>query len=276
MVTVGITGAGGFIGKNLMKVKRPDLKFISINLQDLMNGRAPLIKVDHLIHLAAKTFVPDSWKEPSEFYKTNFLGTQVCLDFCRENKCSLTYVSSYVYGIPSYLPVDEGHSTIANTPYNHSKLLAEELCVFYNKYFGLDIAILRPFNIYGPGQNSSFLIPSILEQIKRGDDIQVDTFEPKRDYLYIDDFTQALISTIGFTGFDYFNLGTGYSVSVKELLDKICMLFPKRNFNVTSREIKRTNEVLDVVAQTNKFKNTFNWMPKFSLSAGLMVTIENN
>lgn len=273
MLTVAITGAGGFIGKNLMKINRPDLKFIALDLRELIEGKGPNIKIDHLVHLAAKTFVPESWSNPTEFYKTNFIGTQVCLDFCRDKKCSMTYVSSYVYGVPEYLPIDENHKTIANTPYNHSKLLAEELCFFYNKYFNVNIAILRPFNIYGPGQKSNFLIPSILEQIKKGNDLIVDNFDPKRDYLYVDDFIKAIIHTIGFKGCDFYNLGSGTSQSVKEIIDKLSDLFPERKFNIVSRKIKRENEVMNVIADNRKFRKKFNWEADVTFDEGLKLLL---
>ena len=84
----------------------------------------------HVIHLAGKTFVPESWKDPESFYRINLMGTINVLEFCRKSGSGLTYISSYLYGTPEYLPVDENHPVKSFNPYSHSKLLADHHASF--------------------------------------------------------------------------------------------------------------------------------------------------
>ena len=271
MLHVAVTGAGGFIGKKLMGYTGKEFSFFPLDARTLMAGGAPdpSFTPDHVIHLAAKTFVPDSWKNPGEFYRVNVMGTQAVLDYCRKHQCGMTYVSSYVYGVPQYLPVNEAHPVAPNTPYNHSKLMGEELCEFYHRYYDLDMAVLRPFNIYGPGQDMSFLIPTIVNQVLHEEKIELQNLDPKRDYLYIDDFMDALIATVKFKGFGKFNLGSGNSVSVKEVAGELLRISGQQHKEIMSSGIIRENEVMDVVADTNKFKAQFGWSQKIGMAEGL-------
>ena len=125
-----ITGSSGFIGKHL-KQKLLQHQEYSIFDQNSDDGDIALTKlkfrkIDHVIHLAAKSFVPDSWKNPYMFYKTNVLGAANVLEFCREKECHLTFLSSYIYGKPMYLPINEKHPIRPHNPYSHSKILSEE------------------------------------------------------------------------------------------------------------------------------------------------------
>src|SRR5688572_17268499 len=121
--------------------------------------------IRRVIHLAGRSYVPDSWEHPLAFYEMNVLGTLRVLEYCRANAARLVHVSSYVYGNPRSLPIAEDHPTQATTPYAHSKLLAEECCRFYAEKLGLGIVVVRPFNVYGPGQKEPFLIPSLIRQL---------------------------------------------------------------------------------------------------------------
>ncbi len=125
----------------------------------------------------------------------------------------------YVYGTPCYLPVDESHPINPASPYNHSKLIAEEICKYYSQTFNFPVTVLRPVNVYGPAHKKEFLIPTIIQQVMDNtiDTINVQDLRPKRDYLFIDDFIAALISTISSKGFEIYNIGCGYSISVEKI-----------------------------------------------------------
>ena len=105
---------------------------------------------------SARTFVPDSWSAPLSFYEVNLLGTVNVLEFCRARGASLTLVSSYVYGPPARLPIAEDEPLCAFNPYSHTKILAEETSLYYQRQFGVPVTIVRPFNVYGPGQDADF------------------------------------------------------------------------------------------------------------------------
>ena len=164
MNNILITGADGFIGSALKK----HLINNSFNVLDMDQKDGDITDrkyfeqyinydINHVFHLAGKTFVPDSWEDPYSFYKTNVLGLENVLEFCRKKNTPMTFVSAYLYGQPVRLPVCEDDIIIPNNPYAHSKYLGEELCRFYTREFNLKTTIIRPFNIFGENQNEKFL-----------------------------------------------------------------------------------------------------------------------
>src|SRR5258708_22137375 len=90
----------------------------------------PKTQFDRVYHLAGKTFIPDSWKDPDSFYRANLIGTLNVLEYCRKTGSPLTYVSAYLYGLPKSLPINETATPQPDNPYAHSKFLAEELCLY--------------------------------------------------------------------------------------------------------------------------------------------------
>jgi len=298
-----ITGACGFIGSHLAnaliksgyKINAFDFqnsfssnsnslsffrkntdKFIFFpgNIEDPKSLNDAVKGVDHVFHLAARSFIPESWKKPYDFYRTNVIGTTNVLDTCRQNNCSLTYLSSYVYGVPAYIPIDEKHPLKSYNPYSHSKLIAEDICDYYKKNYGFKITIFRPFNIYGPGQNGIFLIPEIIEQLVSNEKkiLEVNDLNPKRDYLYIDDLINALILSINSKD-DIYNIGSGYSVSVEEII-KVAINVSGIGKKYVSKNINRQNEINDVIANISKIKKELGWSVKTTFEEGIKHCID--
>lgn len=276
MKKILITGSNGFIGRTLnLRLLKDGFETEGIDLpqHDISNtscfdkflGK----RFSHVIHLAGKTFVPDSWKDPSSFYQINLTGTINVLEFCRKSGAGLTYLSSYIYGSPEYLPVDENHPVKVMNPYGHSKLLADSTCQFYSNNFNLKISILRPFNAYGPGQASHFIIPKIIEMILNPsiEEVTVMDLRPRRDYVYIDDLVDAIFRTIsGNQGI--YNVGSGKSISVEELVMttmRLSGIFKPYMSTGTERQ----NEIFDLYAGIEKIQNQLEWKPTTSLEEGL-------
>ena len=231
MTNVAVTGSSGFVGAHLVeKLKSLNINVIEIDEKtgiDITDWHQlePLKNFNIIFHLAAKTYVPQSFEHPRDFFHTNIVGTLNILELCRINKSKMVFVSSYVYGQPQYLPIDERHPVSASNPYSQSKIIAEQLCTAYNRDFNLPVIILRPFNLYGRGQNENFLIPTIIKQVKTGKIILKDS-RPNRDFLHIDDFTDLLVKAGQYdkSSFEIFNAGSGKSFSVKQVGDIICDL----------------------------------------------------
>ncbi len=281
MKNILITGSSGFIGARLVQhLKNKGVRVFEFDMPDFDMTNADCFKpfldedITHVCHLAGKTFVPDSWKDPAEFYRINLLGTINVLEYCRQKNARLTHLSSYLYGEPEYLPIDENHILKANNPYSHSKLLADNACRFYLNNYGLNVSILRAFNVYGPNQNEIFLIPKIIRKIKNENMNSIDVLDltPKRDFIYIDDLIEAIDSSlIGPEG--VYNVGSGYSVSVEELIKTIQEVTGIYKEYYSCNET-RPNEIFDLYADISKIKRHLHWEPKIDLKSGLSLCIQ--
>ena len=154
--------------------------------------------------------------------------------------------------------------------------MAEQLCEFSHTCHGLSVVILRLFNVYGPGQRSNFLIPSIFEQILGRRHISVIDLEPKRDYVYIDDVVEAIILADQNTpSFSILNIGSGCSISVRDVIrviQKIC----GTALPVKSRLEARSQEIPDVVADIALAHKVLGWKPRISFNEGIEKIFNQN
>lgn len=282
---IAITGSSGFIGKHLRKMiqeKHPEFEVIEMDLTngiDLLDpvtlGAIP--SFDTVVHLAGKSFVPDSFKNPHSFYYANVNSTLNVLELCRRNSARMILFSSYVYGTPQHLPIDEKHPINAFNPYAQSKLMCEELCKGYHRDFKVPALIFRPFNIYGPGQNESFLIPEIIAQIKSGKKhILLKDSRPRRDFVHVTDVANAVCKAITSNfDFDILNIASGTSYSVKELSEivKKEASDPDLEFHFDA-SVVRPNEVLETVGSKEKINKVLNWEPLISLQEGIRLYLK--
>ena len=272
-----ITGYSGFIGSYLQK--RLESSAHELILADITNGVdicdwkqvAVFDDVDIIVHLANLSFVPASYENPKRFYETNYLSTLNMLELCRLRNARMIFFSSYIYGHPEYQPIDEQHPVQAFNPYAQTKVICESLCQGYSRDFKVPLTIVRPFNINGVGQNPDFLIPSIIQQARTGK-ITVKDDRPKRDYIHVSDIVEAIVAAIETeqTTDDLrtYNLGTGISFSVKEIVDLVRDLFNTEIDYLCTNEF-RPNDVMDTVADISKIKNELHWSPAVSIREGL-------
>ncbi|HLG35889.1 MAG TPA: NAD(P)-dependent oxidoreductase [Bacteroidia bacterium] len=274
-----ITGSSGFVGSHLKKTllkKNYSIREFNHSEGDIRNAGLKFKNISHVFHLTGMSFVPDSWKNPKAFYDTNVGGTLNVLEFCRQSGASLTFMSSFIYGMPEKNPVSETHPLNPSNPYAHSKYIAENFCRYYQENFNVNVIIIRPFNIYGKGQSEFFLIPMILQQLfkKSLARIEVMDLKPKRDYVYIHDLIEAMILLFENNKFDTYNIGSGKSISVEEVIKKIFAATGIRK-EYRSKNKERKNEIPDVVADITKIKNAIHWKPKYSFEEGISDMLKN-
>jgi nucleoside-diphosphate-sugar epimerase len=272
-----VTGATGFLGRRLVAALESrgfTVRRHSSADGDIASCMLPMDGVGRVFHLAGKSYVPDSWQDPRGFYQTNVMGAVNVLEHCRRHQAALTLVSSYVYGPPQHLPIAENHPLAAYNPYAHTKLLAEDAARFYEKYFGLPLVIVRPFNLYGPGQRSSFLIPSIVRQMMDPsvDVVRVQDLRPKRDYLYVDDAINMLLATLRPDNHGLFNMGSGRSISVAEVIELVSNAAGIRK-PVVSADVQRPEEIMDVVADISRATAELGWRPSTSMPDGIAAVV---
>ena len=270
-----VTGSSGFVGKKLVRkltaskyeVITADIKE-GIDLTDFDEVKK-INDFDTVIHLAAHTFVPDSFKKPWEYYNNNIRSTLNLLEICRIQKAGMIYLSSYVYGKPEYLPIDEKHPVKGYNPYSQTKIICEQICEGYHRDHNVPSVILRPSNIYGDGQNENFLIPKILSQLKKGE-MELKYSKPKRDYIFVDDFVDALCLVVKkeIKGFEIYNIGFGKSYSVKGIVEIIKKII-KKNIIVQFEKASGRNDIMDTVYNIDKIKLFLEWEPRIDIEQGL-------
>jgi UDP-glucose 4-epimerase len=279
--TVVVTGSSGFVGRHL--VTRLQEEGADVIPFDIIDGRditrwpdfEKIAKAEVVYHLAAKTFVPSAQEDPRATYEVNILGTINALEFARRRGARLVFASSYVYGNPEYLPIDEKHPIQPTNPYARSKVLGEMLCRAYNEDYGLPCVILRPFNIFGEGQDERFLIPEIINQLRTGRSVTLKDLKPKRDFLYVGDAVDAYVKAgeYDLTDFEIFNIGYGSSRCVEDIATKLIQL-SKRDVPLESLASRRKGEISDTVADIKKARELLKWHPAVDIDDALRQVLE--
>ena len=253
MIDAIVSGASGFIGQALcddLRVKGWNVLPMTSANGDvaIQNTWTPLPSARVFFHLAGRSFVPESWARGPDFVRANVLGTEHALAYCRQHGARLVLASAYVYGIPQRLPIRESDPARPNNPYALTKRMAEQLCEFAVQFQGVVATSLRIFNVFGPGQRAEFLIPKVLQQVKAGKEIRLLDLTPRRDYVYLSDVVDAFImaSEVN-TGFHIITVGSGRSLSVAEIVDKIQAVAGTR-LPLVADLVERRQEIPDVVA----------------------------
>jgi UDP-glucose 4-epimerase len=283
-----VTGGKGFVGSHLCnRLIRKGIDIV--NIQDNKNQvgmsldvtqLSQLLAIDDdvgtIIHLAAKTSISKSLLAPHETYYTNLMGTLNLLEFARQKKVlKFIFLSTYVYGEPHYLPIDEKHPIHAHSPYTASKILSEELCQVYSHDFNIDIVTLRPFYIYGPNMRANSFIDCVLKQIlNKYGEVKLSREIIKRDFLFIEDFLNLLEAILQKfpQGYNVYNVGYGKSYTLTEVSQILARILNKKIFIQYSNDI-RPGDVTDMVADVSKICSEFDWRPSTSLEQGLKLTV---
>lgn len=281
MMKVAVAGSEGFVGKHVcMQLAAIGHEVVPIDVAngiDLCDGGITdkIPPIDVFIHLANLVYVPASYLYPEKFYRINYLTTLNALEVCRKMNAKLVYISSYIYGPPRYLPVDENHPINPFNPYAQTKAICEKMCEGYHRDFGVRISIVRPFNIYGVGQKGNLLIPEIIGQLKDGKDmIQLRSSSPRRDYINVEDVARAIVvCAMNDDPYGVYNACSGESVSVREITE-IVNRYLKHKVEFSFSASDRPNEVDESRGSCEKLK-ALGWKPSLSLEEGIRKIIES-
>jgi UDP-glucose 4-epimerase len=294
-----VTGGAGFIGSWVVRVLLAEGHDVTVfdNLStgyadqvpekavlvvgDLRNKNEifePLRGHDAVIHLAAKSLVTESVRDPQGTFETNLGGGQNLLEAMRElDVRKIVYSSSAsVYGTPRRIPITEEDPTWPISPYGASKRAFEEILSAYHANYGFDVVCFRYFNPYGPGERhepESHAIPNFIRACLRDEPVTLYwNGEQKRDFFYVEDIAKAHVMGLAQSGFDYFNLGSGGSIRVREVVDIVARLV-----GVTPKiedKGERPGDPPELLADTGKAARVLGWHPTTPLEDGLRVTVE--
>ncbi|KFM20069.1 putative sugar dehydratase-epimerase YfnG protein [Marine Group I thaumarchaeote SCGC AAA799-D07] len=248
-----------------------------LNIQDVLTNFKP----DVIIHLAAQTSVAYSFTHTTEVFNVNFLGVVNMAEAARRvlPKLKRFIFSGSVeeYGIQTKFPTKETAELRAASPYGVAKIAAEKFLKYLNQAYGFPVIIFRNANSYGRQHNHQFVIESIMYQMYEGKSpIKLGDPTPVRDFIFEPDLLSAyeLAATsnnkkiIG----ESINIGTGKSVSIKQLAEKIRKITGYKGKINWNSFPKRALEIPKLEVETSKAKKLLKWKPKVTLDQGLKIT----
>jgi len=233
-----------------------------------------------VFHLASLIAIPYSYRAPASYVNTNITGTLNVLQACRGNSVDLMVhtSTSETYGTAQYTPIDEHHPLVGQSPYAATKIAADKLAESYHLSFGLPVAILRPFNTFGPRQSARAVIPTIITQALSGSDrITLGALQPIRDMNYVKDTVTGFLAVsrseaaVGKT----INLGRGEGISIGELAELILEICAS-NAEIessASRLRPENSEVQRLVCNNQPAHEILDWSPAYSLPKGIEETV---
>ena len=299
-----VTGSEGFIGSHLVeKLVRKNYKvraFVQYNsfnsigwLDDLPSEVKNKLEIhfgdvrdfdsinfsvkgcSKVLHLAALIAIPYSYRSPRSYIDTNIHGTYNVLQAAKENfiKKVVHTSTSEVYGSAQYVPINEKHPLVGQSPYSASKIGADQIAIAYNRSFDIPLIIVRPFNTFGPRQSLRAIIPTIITQLLNNKKhIYLGNLKPTRDFIFVEDVCKGFLCAMNskVKNGSVFNIGSGREVSIGSLIKKIKKITKSKILiKKDSKRIRPLNSEVDrLLASSNRAKKILKWKPYYTGVAG--------
>ena len=314
MKKVLVTGADGFIGSHLVELLfkkgyevkafcfynsnnsygwiddldesiKNNIEIILGDIRDFMSVKDAMRGCNMVFHLAALIAIPYSYIAPKSYIDTNITGTLNVVQSARElNLEKVIHTStSETYGSAQFVPIDETHPLVGQSPYAASKIGADQIALSYWRSFDTPISVIRPFNTYGPRQSARAVIPTIITQIVAGKrDIKLGAITPTRDFNYVEDTCKAFIAiaeskkSIG----KVINSASNFEISIGDTVKLITEIMNVDVNIITDEERLRPNksEVNRLFGENSLLLELTNWDPKYigndGFRKGLKLTID--
>ena len=306
-----VTGGAGFIGSNLcerllgkghsvwafddlnsfydVSIKRRNIREIQSLAKPFtfihgdITDRAALdelfreTKFDQIIHLAARAGVRPSLAEPALYQRVNVEGTTNLLEAARQNGVKKITIasSSSVYGVNAKIPFSESDPIFsAISPYAASKLACESLGHVYHHVYGMDVAMLRFFTVYGPRQRPDLAIHKFAQLISAEKPIPVfGDGSTARDYTYVSDTIDGILAcTKKEFGFEIFNLGESQTVTLSYLIELLEKALGKKA--IINRQPPQPGDVPITFADISKAKKILGYNPRVKIEQGIPRFVE--
>lgn len=305
-----VTGADGFIGSHLTeelikqgydvrafvyynsfnswgwldqtsKEVKESLDIFSGDIRDPFGVKEAMKGCTHVLHLASLIAIPYSYHSPATYINTNVNGTLNIVQAARElgvEKVVHTSTSE-VYGTAQYVPIDEEHPLQGQSPYSASKIGADQMALSFYRSFDTPVAVIRPFNTYGPRQSARAVIPTIISQLASGQTmIKLGAISPTRDFNYVKDSVDGFISVLNSPKSigEVINVGSNYEVSIGETAEMIADIMGV-NLTIETDEQRlrpEKSEVNRLWAENKKAKELIGWEPQYGNKAGFRRGLE--
>jgi NAD dependent epimerase/dehydratase len=257
------------------------VEIITGDIRDFDSVFAAMQGCDTVFHLAALIGIPYSYVSPQAYIKTNIDGTYNVLQAGRQlgvEKIMVTSTSE-TYGTAQYVPIDELHPMVGQSPYSATKIAADQLAISYFKSFDTPVKIVRPFNTYGPRQSARAIIPTVISQILAGQTaLKLGNLTPTRDLTFVKDTANGFLEIAKADGLfgEITNIGMSEEITIGDLVQLIANLIGT-NVEIISDEQRirpDKSEVERLFCNNTKIKANTNWTPAYTLQSGLKETIE--
>lgn len=308
MSKVLVTGAGGLIGSHLTELLvkkgfdvksfvryngkndwgwletsevKDDIEVISGDIRDYDSVHCAMKGCSSVFHLAALIGIPYSYVSPLAYIRTNIEGTYNILEAGRQLGLEQILVTSTseTYGTAQYVPIDEKHPSVGQSPYSATKIGADQLADSYFRSFNTPVKIVRPFNTYGPRQSARAIIPTVITQILSGKtEVNLGNLEPTRDLTFVKDTAKGFLAIYNSDKCfgQAINIGMSEEISIKDLIKLISKIIGKEVSIKQDQQRVRADksEVERLLCNNSKLKELTDWVPEYTLKSGLIETIE--
>ncbi len=296
-----VTGGAGFIGAHLTRAllarghqvlvydnlsvgrasklpAHPCLQLVTCDLNDAALAETfRTFRPKVVFHLGALHYIPYCLAHPDETWRVNVLGTQAVLEACRAYPVAkLIFISSAAVYPNREGVLDESISPDPVEIYGQSKWAGEQRVADFFAATGMPSVSVRLFNVYGDGETNPHVIPRILDQLRRGDVLELGNLTPRRDYVFVDDVVRALLG-LGFangTGLERVNVGTGQEHAVSELIDLAAEILHRPLTVRQSATLLRPNERQHLCASVSRIADLIGWRAQVDLRQGLQLLFE--
>lgn len=242
------------------------------------NGVRQAVKgCDVVLHLAALIAIPYSYHSPDTYVDTNIKGTLNILQAARELGVErVVHTStSECYGTAQQVPIAEAHPLQPQSPYSATKIAADQLALSFHYSFGTPVAIIRPFNTYGPRQSARAVIPTIIAQIANGARrIKLGAVHPTRDFNYVTDTVRGFVAIAESDGCigEVVNIGSNFEVSIGETCRLIAEVMGcEVEIEADEQRLRpAASEVERLWADNSKAKALAGWEPEYGGQSGFV------
>jgi GDP-4-dehydro-6-deoxy-D-mannose reductase len=279
-----VTGSSGFVGMHILSMLKNDFEIygasrsMGIDMMDLkkLTRAIDIANPDYIIHLASQSSVGESWKNPTSAFINNtciFLNLIDAVRSLEINPRILSVGSSEQYGfvLPADLPIKESHPMNPTSPYAIARVAQEQLALLFASSYGLDIVCTRSFNHCGINQDERFVIPSIVEQFRKGSNvIRVGNKNVVRDFIDVRDVVDAYRSLLqrGKSG-EVYNICSGEGRSIEVITRMISEQFGIEVDIIEDKTNARPTDNPAIIGCNDKMRTEIGWKPKISFEQSL-------
>lgn len=290
-----ITGGAGFIGGHLIELllqdnnyqitvidqyppRQSEVKFIKADFHDHETTSKILRDIDIVVHLAAMVGVDKCRLNPEKVYEVNDVHTKEFIDLCIKQhiKRFIFSSSSEVYGNSKAVPYKEDAALDPISDYAKCKVEIEKYLAYISEQSDLTVGIVRFFNIYGPGQKNTFVVPIFLEQVLANKPITIlGDGSQTRCFTYVKDAVKGVKKLIEYASkYDIFNIGNPKEFTIKQLAELILKLVPASRSEIIyqsygSEARDASLEILRRVPNSEKAKDKLSFTANTPLAKGL-------